>query len=300
MGTMRVPLRLSPGDALTCYSAPMIAAPDAKPVRVVGVLNVTPDSFSDGGRFTDLNSALVQARRLIADGADMIDIGGESTRPGAAPVSEADEIARVTPVIAALSTETATPISVDTMKPAVARAAMAAGATIWNDVSALRHAPDSLATATELGCEVVLMHMQGEPGTMQAEPYYDDVVAEVADFLAGRAEAALAAGVERGRIWVDPGIGFGKHMIRHNLPLLAGLERIVALGFPVMLGVSRKGFIEALDGGSRRADARLGGSLAGALAGAAAGVAAVRVHDVRETVQALRVWTAIAQAGRSG
>jgi dihydropteroate synthase len=167
---------------------------------------------------------------------------------------------------------------------------------MWNDVSALRHAPDSLAVAAELGCEVVLMHMQGEPRTMQAEPRYDDVAGEVAAFLAERAETAMAAGVPRGQIWVDPGIGFGKHMIAHNLPLLAGLDRIVALGFPVLLGVSRKSFISALDGGNVPADERLGGSIAAALAGAAAGVAAVRVHDVAETVQALRVWQAIQSA----
>ncbi|HEV7384930.1 MAG TPA: dihydropteroate synthase, partial [Phenylobacterium sp.] len=189
-------------------------------------------------------------------------------------------------------------ISVDTMKPAVARAAVAAGATMWNDVTALRHSPDSLGVAAELGCEVVLMHMQGEPGTMQAEPRYGDVVAEVAEFLAARAQAAVAAGVARERIWLDPGIGFGKHMLDHNLPLLAGLDRIVALGFPVLLGVSRKSFISGVDEGGRTADQRLGGSIAAALAGAAVGVAAVRVHDVRETVQALRVWRAIAQAGR--
>jgi dihydropteroate synthase len=182
------------------------------------------------------------------------------------------------------------------MKPAVARAAVAAGATIWNDVTALRYAPDSLATAAELGCEVVLMHMQGEPQTMQAEPHYDDVVAEVAALLAARAAAAMAAGVARERIWLDPGVGFGKHATRHNLPLLAGLDRIVALGFPVLLGVSRKSFIGAVDAQGAAADQRLGGSIAGALAGASAGVAALRVHDVRETVQALAVWRAIAEA----
>jgi len=270
----------------------------------MGVINVTPDSFSDGGRFGDPKAALARARKLIADGADMLDIGGESTRPGAAPVSEAEEIARVVPLIQAVRAESALAISVDTMKPAVARAAVAAGAAMWNDVSALRHAPDSLATAAELGCDVVLMHMQGEPGTMQVEPRYDDVVAEVAAFLAQRAEAAIAAGVTRERIWLDPGIGFGKHMLAHNLPLLAGLDRIVALGFPVLLGVSRKSFIGAVDGeGRAAADQRLGGSIAAALAGVAAGIAALRVHDVRETVQALRVWTAIAQAragARSG
>jgi dihydropteroate synthase len=261
------------------------------------VVNVTPDSFSDGGRHLDPAAALAHARRLIAEGADSLDVGGESTRPGAAPVAEADEIARVVPLIRAIRAESNVAISVDTMKPAVARAAVEAGAAMWNDVTALRHAPDSVEIAAELGCEVVLMHMQGEPRTMQAEPRYDDVVAEVADFLAARAAAAMAAGVAREKIWLDPGVGFGKHMIRHNLPLLAGLERIVGLGFPVLLGVSRKSFIGRLDGGAE-VDARLGGSIAGALWGAGAGVAAVRVHDVRETVQALRVWAAIAQAGQ--
>ncbi len=261
----------------------------------MGVANVTPDSFSDGGRHLGFEASLAHARRLIADGADILDIGGESTRPGAEPVPEAEEIARVVPLVRALRAESAVPLSVDTMKPAVARAAIAAGAGMWNDVTALRFAADSLATAAELGCEVVLMHMQGEPQSMQAEPRYDDVVAEVAEFLAERAQAAMAAGVRRDKIWLDPGIGFGKHMIRHNLPLLAGLNRIVALGFPVVLGVSRKSFIGAVDGGAP-ADQRLGGSIAAALAGAAAGVAAVRVHDVRETVQALRVWTAIEAA----
>jgi len=258
----------------------------------MGVLNVTPDSFSDGGRFLDQEAALAHARRLIAEGVDMLDVGGESTRPGAEPVATEEEIARVEPLIRAIRAESAIPISVDTMKPKVARAAVAAGASMWNDVTALRHAPDSLAAAAELGCEVVLMHMQGEPRTMQDEPRYDDVVAEVAEFLLARAEAAMAAGVARERIWLDPGVGFGKHMLRHNLPLLAGLDRIVALGFPVLLGVSRKRFISALDGDAP-ADQRLGGSIAAALAGVAQNVAAVRVHDVRETVQALRVWQAI-------
>ena len=263
------------------------------PVRVIGVVNATPDSFSDGGRSPE--AAVAHARRLIAEGADIIDVGGESTRPGATAVPVDEEIARVVPVIRAIRAESPVPISIDTMKPKVARAAVAAGAAMWNDVTALRHAPESLAAAAELGCEVVLMHMQGEPATMQAEPVYADVVAEVTDFLAARAQAAIAAGVARERIWLDPGVGFGKHMIRHNLPLIAGLERIVALGFPVLLGVSRKRFIAAVD---REAppDQRLGGSIAAALMGVAAGVAAVRVHDVRETVQAVRVWEAIAAA----
>ncbi|MFL5296348.1 MAG: dihydropteroate synthase [Phenylobacterium sp.] len=269
----------------------------ASPVQVWGVINVTPDSFSEGGRFAEPAAALAQARRLIAEGADVLDIGGESTRPGADPVSEAEEIARVVPLIAAIRAESAIPISVDTMKPAVARAAIAAGAAVWNDVTALRHSSESLETAAELGCQVVLMHMQGEPRTMQAEPHYDDVVAEVAGFLESRAQAAITAGVARDRIWLDPGLGFGKHRTRHNLPLLAGLDRIVALGFPVLLGASRKSFIGALDAGGKSADRRLGGSLAAALWGARTGVAAVRVHDVAETVQALAVWSAIAQAG---
>ncbi|HEY8573776.1 dihydropteroate synthase [Phenylobacterium sp.] len=262
----------------------------------MAVTNVTPDSFSDGGRYLDAGAALAHARRLIADGADILDVGGESTRPGAEPVDAAEEIGRVVPLIRGVRAESAIAISIDTMKPAVARAAVEAGAAMWNDVTALRHDPSSLAVAAELGCDVVLMHMQGEPRTMQAEPRYDDVVEEVAGFLSGRAEAAMAAGVARERIWLDPGIGFGKHMTRHNLPLLAGLERIVGLGFPVLLGASRKSFIGAVDEGGRTPDQRLGGSIAAALAGAAAGVAAVRVHDVRETVQALRVWAAIEAA----
>ena len=269
-------------------------SPAARPL-VMGILNVTPDSFSDGGRYPSFDAALARARRLIAEGADILDIGAESTRPGAEPVSVAVEIERLVPLIKAVRAESAIVVSVDTMKPEVARAAMAAGASVWNDVTALRHAPESAAVAAELGCDVVLMHMQGEPGTMQVEPHYDDVVSEVADFLAERAQLAIWAGVARERIWLDPGIGFGKHPTRHNLPLLAGLDRIVALGFPVLLGASRKRFIGATDGGAD-ADHRLGGSIAAALVGAAAGVAAVRVHDVRETVQALRVWDAINSA----
>jgi dihydropteroate synthase len=265
------------------------------PIRVMGVLNMTPDSFSDGGSVSSVEEGLARALALLRGGADILDVGGESTRPGAAPVPADEEISRVVPLIRALRHETDAPISIDTLKAETARAAIAAGATIWNDVSGLR-GPGSLEAAAELGCDVVLMHMQGEPGTMQQDPRYDDVVAEVAEFLQARAEAAMAAGVSRERIWLDPGIGFGKHMTRHNLPLLAGLKRIVDLGFPVLLGVSRKGFIGALDDGAP-ADARLGGSIAAALAGAAAGVAAVRVHDVREHVQALRVWQAIAAAG---
>ena len=256
----------------------------------MGVVNITPDSFSDGGRFFDEAAAVSHARRLLAQGADILDIGGESTRPRATPVCEADEIARTTPVIAAL--DGTAPISIDTMKPAVARAAVAAGAGVWNDVSALRCSPESPAVAAELGCDVILMHMRGEPGTMQDAPRYDDVVGEVCDFLAQRAEAAMAAGVRREAIQLDPGIGFGK-TAAHSLALLANLERIVALGFPVVLGVSRKSFIAKVDKAARTADDRLAGSLAAALAGARAGVATLRVHDVAETRQALLMQAAI-------
>ena len=265
-------------------------------VKVMGIVNVTPDSFSDGGRYLDPEAGLAHARRLIAAGADILDIGAESTRPGAEPVDEDEEIARAVPLIAAIRAESDVAISIDTMKPRVARAAVAAGANLWNDVAALRFLPDAPAVAAELGCEVVLMHMQGEPRTMQADPQYGDVVAEVRAFLAERAQAAMAAGVARDKIWLDPGIGFGKRL-EHNLALLAHLEEIAGLGFPVLLGVSRKRFIAALDPAAGEApDARLAGSLAAALAGVQAGAAALRVHDVAETVQALKVWSAIAAA----
>ena len=262
---------------------------------MVGVLNTTPDSFSDGGRFLAADAALARAQAMIAAGADKLDIGGESTRPGADPVAEAEEIARVVPLIEAIRAASAVPISVDTMKPAVARAAVAAGASMWNDVTALGWTPDGPAIAAELGCEVVLMHMRGDPRTMQADPTYDDVFAEVAGFLSARAEAAVAAGVARERIWLDPGIGFGKRL-QHNLELLRRLPELRALGYPVLLGVSRKRFIRAIDDSARDAGDRLGGSLAAALWGVAAGVEAVRVHDVRETAQAVAVWRAIADS----
>jgi dihydropteroate synthase len=266
--------------------------PPTDTLRVMGIVNVTPDSFSDGGCFDEPATALNHARSLIAEGADLLDIGGESTRPGAEPVCEAEEISRVLPLIEAIRAESAVPLSIDTMKPAVARAAMAAGATIWNDVSALRWAPESLETAAALGCDVVLMHMLGAPATMQADPRYGDVVAEVADFLTARAEAAMAAGVARGRILIDPGVGFGKTAAQ-NLALLRHLETFTAGGFRVVLGASRKGFIRALDPLATEASARLGGSLAVALRAAGAGCAVIRVHDVRETVQALAVRAAI-------
>ena len=262
----------------------------------MGVVNVTPDSFSDGGRFLDAGAALAHARRLIAEGADIIDVGGESTRPGAAPISEDDEIARVVPLIEQVRRESDVRISIDTMKPAVARAAVAAGADLWNDITALSWSPESPAVAAELGCELCLMHMQGDPRTMQQDPRYDDVLAEVMAFLVARIEAVAKAGVSGARIWLDPGIGFGKAPA-HNLALLRHIDRFVETGFPVLLGVSRKRFIRSIDDTAIEADDRLGGSLAGALWGASRGVAALRVHEVRETVQALKVWDAIEECG---
>lgn len=266
--------------------------------RVMGVVNVTPDSFSDGGRYLGADVAIAHARRLLAEGADILDIGGESTRPGAAPVSVDEEIGRILPVVRAIREQSAALISIDTMKPEVMRAAAAAGASIWNDVAALGFAPSGPAVAAALGCEVMLMHMQGEPGTMQDNPVYADVVGEVCAFLQARADIALAAGVRREAIWVDPGIGFGKSL-EHNLQLLANLDRIKALGFNTILGVSRKRFLRAIDPSAVEATDRLGGSLAGALIGAEAGMDVIRVHDVRETVQALKTWSLVrARQGR--
>ncbi len=260
--------------------------------RVMGILNVTPDSFSDGGMHDTVEAGLAQAMKLIGDGADILDIGGESTRPGAEPVEAHEEIARSAPVIAAVHARWHGPISIDTMKPETARAAVAAGASIWNDVTALTFAPGAAEVAAELGCEVVLMHMLGEPRSMQVEPRYDDVVGEVTDYLARRAEAAMAAGVARGKITLDPGIGFGK-TIEHNLALIANLDRLGELGFPVLLGASRKRMIRNIDPSATAAGDRLGGSIAIALEGARRGAAIVRVHDVRETVQGLAVQAAI-------
>jgi dihydropteroate synthase len=256
---------------------------------VMGVLNVTPDSFSDGGRHE--GAAAPRGLAMLAAGADIIDVGGESTRPGAEPVEEGEEIARVVPVIAALRAATKAPISIDTMKPAVARAAVAAGATLWNDVAALQ-APGALETAAALHRTVILMHMQGEPRTMQAAPHYDDVVGEVIAFLSARVAAAEAKGLDD--IWVDPGIGFGK-TLEHNLALLRAVGRIEKeVGKPVVIGASRKRFIHAIDDSAVDAGKdRLGGSIAAALTAAQYGAAMVRVHDVAETVQALKVWRAI-------
>ncbi len=256
----------------------------------MGILNVTPDSFSDGGDFTTCETALQHARRMVAEGADLIDVGGESTRPGARPVSVEEELDRVVPVIEALAAELAVPVSVDTSKPEVMRAAVAAGAGLINDVAALRR-PGALAAASALGVPVCLMHMQGEPGTMQQDPTYGDVVADVANFLAERIAACGAAGIPRERLLVDPGFGFGK-TLGHNLALLRGLPRLAALGVPVLAGLSRKSMIGALLGGVPVGE-RLHGSVAAAVLAVERGAAIVRVHDVGPTVQALRVLAAV-------
>ena len=262
--------------------------------RVMGVINVTPDSFYDGGRFAEPAAALSRAHALLADGADILDIGGESTRPGAAPTPDSEELARVIPLIERLRDgcdERGVPLSVDTRKPAVMRAAIAAGACMINDISALR-APGAIDAVAGSGVQVAvcLMHMQGEPETMQQDAAYSDVVAEVTAFLAGRATACVAAGIARERIVVDPGFGFGK-TVEHNLTLLRRLEAMVALGFPVLVGLSRKSTIGALTG--RDVGERMAGSVAAALAAVARGATIVRTHDVRETVDALKVWNPI-------
>lgn len=255
--------------------------------RVMGIVNVTPDSFSDGGRLRDPAKAIEHARRLRDEGADVVDVGGESTRPGAMPVSDTEELDRVLPVVEALARDGAL-VSVDTTKPAVMRAAVAAGAAMINDVRALQE-PGALEAIAASQAAVCLMHMRGEPRTMQQGPRYADVVAEVRAFLSARARACEAAGIARERIVVDPGFGFGK-TVEHNFALLRGLAGIVALGYPVLVGWSRKSSLGLVTG--RKVDERLAASLAAALACVARGAAIVRVHDVRDTVDALKVWGA--------
>ena len=245
---------------------------------VMGVLNVTPDSFSDGGRWLDPERAVAHGMDLVRQGADVVDVGGESTRPGAAPVDEAEEMRRVVPVVAALAPHVR--VSVDTSKAAVARAAVEAGATLVNDVSASLH-----EVAAEAGVGWVAMHMRGTPSSMQDNPRYGDVVAEVEAYLVARAEAAAAAGVEE--VWIDPGIGFGK-TAAHNLLLLRHLRHLAGAGFPVLVGTSRKAFLGALAGGAPPDD-RLEGSLATAVWAMAHGAGMVRVHDVAPTVAAARL-----------
>ncbi|MBA1148087.1 dihydropteroate synthase [Ectothiorhodospiraceae bacterium WFHF3C12] len=262
--------------------------------QVMGVLNVTPDSFSDGGDFVSTSAALDHARAMVAAGAAIIDIGGESTRPGADEVPETEELRRVIPIVEALSEALDVPVSVDTTKPGVMRRAAAAGAGLVNDVLALR-APGALETMAELeGVPVCLMHMQGTPRTMQRDPEYGDVVAEVHAFLGERIAACEAAGIGRERLLVDPGFGFGKHM-NHNAALLCHLERFQDLGCPVLIGLSRKSFIgNILDLPPKE---RVSGSVAAAVLAAWKGARIVRAHDVAETVQALRVVDFVARHG---
>jgi dihydropteroate synthase len=256
----------------------------------MGVLNVTPDSFSDGGRYLAPAAALDHARQMADAGADIIDVGGESTRPGAATTPEPVEVERVVPLIERLAA-LGVAVSADTRKSAVMRAAIAAGAGMINDVAALRGAGAREAIAgAPAPVAVCLMHMRGEPETMQQNVAYADVLAEVRDFLAARAAACEAAGIGRERIVVDPGFGFGK-TVEHNLDLLRGLPELVRLGYPVLVGLSRKSTIGALTGAA--AGERLAGSVAAALAAVARGAKIVRVHDVRETVDALKVWNAV-------
>jgi dihydropteroate synthase len=268
--------------------------PEGLPKRrplLMGVVNVTPDSFSDGGQFFAPAAAIAHGLRLHAEGADIVDVGGESTRPGAGAVSAGEEISRVVPVIGGLARAGAL-VSIDTRKAAVMRAAVGAGARMINDISALRYDPDSLATAGASGVTVVLMHSQGEPATMQLQPRYERVALDVFDDLAARVQAWTDAGYERARLIVDPGIGFGK-TLEHNLEILSELGLYLGLGLPVLLGVSRKSFIGRLTGRAPPTE-RLPGSLAAALWAVAAGVAILRVHDVAEMQQAVALWHALA------
>jgi len=259
----------------------------------MGVLNITPDSFSDGGRWFEPDRAIDHALQMIDDGASIIDVGGESTRPGAASVDVDEELRRVIPVITALAARVSVPISVDTSRPRVMRAAIEAGATLINDVRALQ-GPGALAEVAAAGVGVCVMHMQGEPRTMQSEPKYGDVVKDVRQFLAERVAACENAGVERERICIDPGIGFGKR-VEHNVALLAHLPELSALRSPLLIGVSRKSFIGTITG--RATDQRIFGSVAFATAAVLAGASIIRAHDVAATRDAIKVALALHDAG---
>ena len=293
---VQVALADVPADWLARLTAPRppLAGMALDRPRLMGILNVTPDSFSDGGRFTNPAAALVQARAMQAGGADLIDIGGESTRPGAAEVPVAEELRRTVPVIAALRAAMPDlPISIDTRKAEVARAALQAGAAMVNDVSALGYDPGMAAVVASSGAPLCLMHAQGAPGSMQDDPRYGDVLLDVYDAMAARIAVAEAAGIPRSRIVIDPGIGFGK-TTAHNLALIRGVALFHGLGCAILIGASRKRFIGVI-GGADTPDARMPGSVAVALACVAQGVQILRVHDVGETRQALAVWHAIAQ-----
>lgn len=262
--------------------------------RVMGILNITPDSFSDGGNFFCLDTALSQARKMVDEGADIIDVGGESTRPGAEPVSAQQEMDRVIPVIQALTSELPVIVSIDTSKAVVIREAVAAGAGLVNDVMALREA-GALEAARDTGVPVCLMHMQGEPRTMQRQPVYRDVVREVRAFLAARVAACEAAGITGDRLLLDPGFGFGK-TTEHNLCLLKNLGSLTDRGLPLLIGISRKSMIGTILGGVS-VQRRLYGSLAAAVMAVERGASIVRVHDVKPTVDALKVAAAVLQQG---
>ncbi len=257
--------------------------------RIMGVLNVTPDSFSDGGRFMDTATAVAHARTMVAEGAHIIDVGGESTRPGASPVSAEQEIARVVPVVEALARELDVCISVDTSKPQVITAAVRAGASLVNDVRALQE-PGALEAAAETDAWICLMHMQGQPRTMQANPRYNAVLTDVRDFLLDRVRVCVGAGIERERLILDPGFGFGK-TLENNLDLLANLGVLQATGHPVLVGVSRKSMIGTITG--RDAGERVHGSVAAAVIAAMQGAAIVRVHDVAATADGLKICEAV-------
>ena len=278
-------------EALSRRRAPVAGLALDAPL-IMGVINVTPDSFSDGGRFADPARAIAHGHALAEGGAHILDIGGESTRPGAAPVTPDEEMARVLPVIAGL--RGVCPLSIDTRHAAVMAAACDAGATVINDVSALTHDPESLDVAQRCRAQIVLMHSRGEPATMQAAPRYDDALLDVHDYLAGRIAACEAAGIPRSRLIADPGIGFGK-TAAHNAEILRGLSLLHALGVPLLVGFSRKGVIASVSAGEAVED-RLAGSLAGALWVLSQGAQIVRVHDVAETRQALSVWREFAHA----
>lgn len=256
----------------------------------MGIVNVTPDSFSDGGLFDDPASAVARGEQLIAEGAAIVDVGGESTRPGAEPLGDVEEVARVRPVVSRLAVE-GVPVSIDTRKPSVAAACVEAGASIINDVSGFRD-PAMVEVAASCDAGVVVMHMLGDPATMQHAPRYDNVVREVGGFLLAQAAVLQAAGVARERIVLDPGIGFGK-TLAHNLSLLRAVPELVAHGYPLMVGASRKRFIGEITGQTEPRE-RLGGSVAAALVAAEGGASVLRVHDVAATVQALAVTRAIA------
>jgi dihydropteroate synthase len=268
---------------------PLLVAAAERPA-VMAILNVTPDSFSDGGRALSVDDALEHARRLIAEGADLLDLGGESTRPGAEPVAVSEELRRVVPVVERLASETPVPISIDTSKAEVARAALERGASIVNDVTALEGDPKMLRVVEEFGAGVVLMHMRGTPRTMQIDPRYADVVGEVYEYLAGRIAWCEAHRIPRVRLAIDPGIGFGK-TLEHNLELLRNLERFASLGCAVVIGTSRKGFLGKLTG--RDVAGREVASVVSSLAACVQGASVVRVHDVGPMVDAIKVWTAI-------